>query len=107
MIEAQKVLVSAALAGSVHVPSMSPYLPITPKEIGGHAIDAAQAGAAIPHLHARRPPDGRPAAEPEVFREFLPAVADATDAIINISTGGSTQMTIEQRLAAARSGFEL
>ncbi|GAA5206024.1 3-keto-5-aminohexanoate cleavage protein [Microbacterium kyungheense] len=101
MIRAEKVIVSAAVTGSVHVPSMSEYLPITPDEIADAAIGAARAGAAIIHLHARRAADGRPAFEPEVFAEFLPRIAAETDAVVNISTGGSMAMTIEQRLAAA------
>src|SRR5215204_3954817 len=101
MIAPGKVIVSAAVTGSVHVPSMSPYLPLTPDEIAVDAIGAARAGAAILHLHARHAEDGRPAFEPEVFGEFLPRIASETDAVLNISTGGSTAMTIDQRLSAA------
>ncbi|NMR21363.1 3-keto-5-aminohexanoate cleavage protein [Cellulomonas fimi] len=101
MISTNKVIVSAAVTGSIHVPSMSDHLPITPEQIGTAAIESAEAGAAIVHLHARSAPDGRPAFDPAVFGEFLPRVHAETDAIVNISTGGTTTMTIEQRLAAA------
>ena len=100
MISSKKVIVSAAVTGSVHIPSMSEYLPVTPEEIGQAAIDAANAGAAIVHLHARYD-DGRPSPDPETFARFLPRIADETDAVVNISTGGATSMTIQERLAAA------
>ncbi len=80
---------------------MSPHLPITPRQIADQAIAAAQAGAAILHLHARHPVDGRPAFEASVYREFLPQIHAATDAVINITTGGSHTMTLDQRLAGA------
>ena len=94
-----KVIISCAVTGAVHTPSMSRYLPLTPDEIASQAIEAAQAGAAILHLHARDPSDGRPSADPAVFQQFVPRIADATDAVINITTGGSTKMTLEERLA--------
>ena len=94
-----KVIISCAVTGSVHTPSMSPYLPVTPDEIAQQAIDAAEAGAAILHLHARDPADGRPSADPKVFDRFVPRIKAATDAVINITTGGSTRMTLEERLA--------
>jgi uncharacterized protein (DUF849 family) len=94
-----KVIISCAVTGSVHTPSMSPYLPLTPDEIAQQAIDAAQAGAAILHLHARNPADGSPTADPAVFAQFVPRINAATDAVINITTGGSTRMTLEERLA--------
>jgi uncharacterized protein (DUF849 family) len=78
---------------------MSEYLPITPEEIAQQAIDAAAAGAAILHLHARNPEDGRPTPDPEIFQRFVPRIAEATDAVINITTGGSTQMSLQERLA--------
>ncbi|GJG94324.1 3-keto-5-aminohexanoate cleavage protein [Cupriavidus pauculus] len=81
---------------------MSEYLPITPAEIRAQALEAAQAGAAILHLHARDPSDGRPTPKPEVFREFVPDIARETEAVINISTGGSTRMSLDERLAYAR-----
>lgn len=98
----RKVIISCAVTGSAHVPSMSEYLPITPAEIRAQALEAAQAGAAILHLHARNPSDGRPTPKPEVFREFVPDIARETDAVINISTGGSTRMSLDERLAYAR-----
>jgi uncharacterized protein (DUF849 family) len=98
----RKVIISCAVTGSAHVPSMSDYLPITPAEIQSQAIEAAEAGAAILHLHARNPEDGRPTPSPEVFREFVPAIAKATDAVINITTGGGARMTLEERLAYPR-----
>ncbi|WP_304308365.1 3-keto-5-aminohexanoate cleavage protein [Pseudacidovorax intermedius] len=94
-----KVIISCAVTGSVHTPSMSPYLPLTPGDIAQQAIDAAHAGAAILHLHARDPLDGRPSAEPAMFDQFVPRIAAATDAVINITTGGSTRMTLAERLA--------
>ena len=98
----RKVIITCAVTGSAHVPSMSEYLPFTPTDIEAQAIEAAQAGAAILHLHARHPDDGRPTPSPEVFRQFVPAIAGQTDAVINISTGGSTRMSLEERLAYAR-----
>jgi uncharacterized protein (DUF849 family) len=100
---ARKVIITCALTGSVHTPSMSPYLPVTPDQIAEQAIEAAEAGAAILHLHARNPENGRPSADPAVFMQFLPRIRQATDAIINISTGGSSLMSLDDRLAAALS----
>jgi uncharacterized protein (DUF849 family) len=94
-----KVIISCAVTGSVHTPTMSPYLALTPDQIAEQAIEAAQAGAAILHLHARDPRDGRPSADPRVFDQFVPRIKAATDAVINITTGGSTRMTLEERLA--------
>ncbi|SAK99707.1 PF05853 family protein [Caballeronia pedi] len=95
----RKVIISCAVTGATHVPTMSEHLPITPAQIRDQAIEAAEAGAAIIHLHARDPNDGRPTPNPDIFREFVPAIAEATDAVINITTGGSTRMTLEERLA--------
>lgn len=95
----RKVIISCAITGATHTPSMSKYLPLTPADIERQSIEAAEAGAAILHLHARDPLDGRPTPDPEVFSQFVPAIARATDAIINITTGGSTRMTLVQRLA--------
>ncbi|MBO9651499.1 MAG: 3-keto-5-aminohexanoate cleavage protein [Variovorax sp.] len=95
----EKVIISCAVTGSVHTPTMSPYLALTPDQIAEQAIAAAQAGAAILHLHARDPRDGRPSADPRVFDQFVPRIKAATDAVINITTGGSTRMTLEERLA--------
>jgi len=97
----RKVIISCAVTGSVHTPSMSPHLPVTPAEIAQQAIDAATAGAAILHLHARNPVDGRPAFEPEVYRQFLGPIHASTDAVINITSGGTFSMTLDQRLAGA------
>ena len=94
-----KIIISCAVTGSVHTPSMSPYLPLSPQEIAQQAIEAAEAGAAILHLHARDPADGRPTADPAVFDQFVPQIKAATGAVINITTGGSTRMTLEERLA--------
>jgi len=96
-----KVIISCAVTGAIHTPSMSPYLPITADDITRQAIDAAAAGAAILHLHARDPRDGRPSADPELFLQFLPRIKAATEAVINITTGGGLGMTVEQRMAAA------
>lgn len=95
-----KIIISCAITGSIHTPSMSPYLPITADEISQHAIDASQAGAAILHLHARDPETGQPSASPAHFMAFLPQIKQASDAVINISTGGSAVMALEDRLAA-------
>ncbi|MBN3857442.1 3-keto-5-aminohexanoate cleavage protein [Paraburkholderia sp. Ac-20340] len=98
---ARKVIITCAITGSIHTPSMSPYLPVTPDEIAEQAIAAAKAGAAILHLHARNPEDGRPAFDPAAYRRFLPRIHAATDAVINITTGGAVSMTLDERLAAA------
>jgi uncharacterized protein (DUF849 family) len=97
----RKIIVSCAITGSVHTPTMSEYLPITPTQIVDSAVEAAEAGAAILHLHARNPDDGRPSGDPGLFREICPVLAERTSAIINITTGGSSNMTIEERLAYA------
>jgi uncharacterized protein (DUF849 family) len=96
----RKVIITCAVTGSVHTPTMSPHLPVTPDQIASEAIAAAEAGASILHLHARDPQDGRPTADPAVFMQFLPRIKQATDAVINITTGGSSLMTLEERLAA-------
>ncbi|MFS8198318.1 3-keto-5-aminohexanoate cleavage protein [Streptomyces sp. CWNU-52B] len=101
MIKADPVIISVAVTGSVHVPSQSDHLPVTPEEIVAESLAAAQAGAAVIHLHARHPEDGRPAFEPDVFEEIVPPIAARCDAVINITTGGASSMTIEERLAAA------
>src|SRR3954451_14694969 len=100
MAAVRKVIISCAVTGSVHTPTMSKYLPITPDEIARSAIEAADAGAAILHLHARDPIDGRPTADPDVFMQFLPRIKQSTSAVINITTGGSSLMALDQRLAA-------
>ncbi|GGB49612.1 3-keto-5-aminohexanoate cleavage protein [Tistrella bauzanensis] len=97
---ATKVIITCAVTGSIHTPTMSPHLPWRPEDIAAQAIEAAEAGAAILHLHARDPADGRPSPDPAVFRQILAPIAAATDAVLNISTGGSSLMTLDQRLAA-------
>ncbi len=100
MAEARKVIITCAVTGSIHTPTMSPHLPITPDEVAQAAIGAAEAGAAIIHLHARDPKDGRPTPSPDVFMQFLPRIKQSTDAVINITTGGGHGMTVLERLAA-------
>ena len=96
-----KVIISCAITGGIHTPTMSDALPVTPEAIAAQAIAAAEAGAAILHLHARDPKDGRPSPDPAHFMLFLPQIKQATDAVINITTGGGMGMTLEQRLAGA------
>ena len=96
-----KVIVTCAITGSIHTPSMSPYLPVTPEEIASQAIEAAKAGAAILHLHARDPQTGKPSPSPEIFGKFLPRIKAGCDAVVNITTGGGQGMSIDERLAAA------
>ncbi len=96
---AQSVIISCAVTGAIHTPTMSPHLPLTPAQIVEQALEAAEAGASILHLHARDPSDGRPTADPAVFEQIVPEILARTDAIVNITTGGSTKMTIEERLA--------
>jgi uncharacterized protein (DUF849 family) len=98
---ANKVIITCAITGSIHTPSMSPHLPITPDQIASEAIKAAEAGAAMIHLHARDPRTGKPDQSPKLFMEFLPRIKQQTDAIINITTGGGQGMTLEERLAPA------
>lgn len=95
-----KVIISCAITGGIHTPTMSEALPVTPEQIAKQAIEAAQAGAAILHLHARDPKDGRPTPDPSVFMQFLPRIKQGCDAVINITTGGGLMMTVEERLAA-------
>lgn len=95
-----KVIITCAITGGIHTPSMSPALPYKPDDIASQAIEAAEAGAAILHLHARDPENGRPTPDPDVFMQFLPRIKQSTDAVINITTGGSLSMTVEERLAA-------
>jgi uncharacterized protein (DUF849 family) len=96
-----KVIITCAVTGAIHTPTLSAALPFTPIDIAAQAIAAARAGAAILHLHARNPADGSPTGDPEVFAQFLPQIHTSTDAVINLTTGGSPDMTVEQRLAAA------
>jgi uncharacterized protein (DUF849 family) len=94
----RKVMITCAVTGAIHTPSMSPYLPVTAAEIAEAAIGAAEAGAALVHLHARNPVDGRPDQSPEAFEPFLKVVKQRTDAVINITTGGAPTMSVEERL---------
>jgi len=96
-----KVIITCAVTGSIHTPSMSPHLPVTPDEIAEAAIGAAKAGAAIVHLHARNPKDGSPTQDPEVFRQFLPKIKAACDVVVNLTTGGAPTMSTEERLQPA------
>ncbi len=96
-----KVIITCAVTGAIHTPSMSPHLPVTPQQIATAAIEAAEAGAAILHLHARDPKTGRPTQDPAVFAEFLPQIKRSTRAVINITTGGSPHMTVAERMRPA------
>lgn len=95
----RKVIITCAVTGAMHTPTMSEYLPITPEQIAQQSIEAVEAGASIVHLHARDPIDGRPSPDPAIFDQFVPEIARQTGAVINITTGGSTRMTLAERLA--------
>jgi uncharacterized protein (DUF849 family) len=97
----RKVIITCAVTGAIHTPTMSPHLPIAPEEIAESAISAANAGAAIVHLHARSPHDGRPTQDPAVFKQFLPQIKAASDVVVNLTTGGAQTMTVEERLQPA------
>lgn len=101
MGQSRKVIISCAVTGSIHTPSMSPHLPVTPAEIAEAAIEAAEAGAAIVHLHARDPLTGQPDQRPEAFDPFLRIIKQRSDCIINITTGGAPTMPVEERLRPA------
>ncbi len=101
MADQRKVIITCAVTGAIHTPTMSPYLPITPDEIAEAAIGAAEAGAAIVHLHARMPEDGRPSQDPDLFRQFLPKIKAASNVVINLTTGGAPTMLVEERLQPA------
>jgi uncharacterized protein (DUF849 family) len=101
MGESRKVIVTCAVTGSIHTPSMSPHLPVTPAQIADAAVAAAEAGAAIVHLHARDPKDGRPTQDPALFREFVSDIEKRCDVVINITTGGAATMTIDERVRPA------
>ncbi|AOG00244.1 MAG: 3-keto-5-aminohexanoate cleavage protein [Blastomonas fulva] len=94
-----KAIITCAVTGSIHTPSMSPYLPVTPDEIAEQAIEAVEAGAAVLHLHARDPIDGRPSPDPALYMQFLPRIKQQTDAIINITTGGAPGFSEDDRMA--------
>lgn len=101
MAKAKKVIITCAVTGAIHTPTMSPHLPITPDEIVTEAVAAAEAGAAILHLHARDPETGRPDQTPEAFAQFLSRIKQQTNAVINITTGGSPYMTVDERVRPA------
>jgi uncharacterized protein (DUF849 family) len=96
-----KVIITCAVTGAIHTPSMSPYLPVTPDEIAQAAIGAAEAGAAIVHLHARDPKTGKPDQTPQAFARFLPRIKQATNAVVNLTTGGAPYMTVAERVKPA------
>ncbi|HEX2887709.1 3-keto-5-aminohexanoate cleavage protein [Vineibacter terrae] len=102
MRRSKKVIITCAVTGSIHTPSMSPYLPVTPDEIARDAVAAAEAGASMLHLHARDPETGKPDQNPALFAQFLPRIKQQSDAIINITTGGGLGMSLDERLAAAK-----
>jgi uncharacterized protein (DUF849 family) len=102
MRKREKVIVSCAITGAIHTPSMTPYLPLTPQEIAESAIGAARAGAAIVHLHSRVPETGKPAQDPDLYGQFVSQISAATDVVINITTGGGLGMSLDDRLAPAR-----
>src|SRR5271165_1186203 len=97
----RKVIVTCAITGAIHTPTMSDALPYTPDDIAGQAIAAAEAGASILHLHARNPADGDVSINPDHFAAFLPRIKQSTNAVVNISTGGSLKTSIEERIAPA------
>ena len=101
MAAARKVIITCAVTGSIHTPSMSPHLPVTAQEIAANAIGAAEAGAAIVHLHARNPKDGRPDQSPEAFAPFLKVIKQRSNVVVNITTGGAPTMSIEERVKPA------
>ena len=96
-----KVIISCAITGSIHTPSMSPYLPVTASQIAESALGAAEAGAAIVHLHARNPDDGRPDQSPEAFEPFLKVIKQSSNVVVNLTTGGSPYMSVEERVRPA------
>ncbi|SOY68853.1 conserved hypothetical protein [Cupriavidus taiwanensis] len=96
-----KVIVTCAVTGAIHTPTMSPYLPITAEQIAREAIAASEAGASIVHLHARKPENGQPSQDPELYRAFLPAITEQSDVVINLTTGGAPNMLVEERLQPA------
>ncbi|MEZ0167328.1 3-keto-5-aminohexanoate cleavage protein [Microvirga sp. TS319] len=101
MVSNRKVIITCAVTGAIHTPSMSPHLPVTPEEIADAAIGAAEAGAAIVHLHARDPQTGKPDQTPDAFARFLPRIKQATNAVINLTTGGAPYMTVQERVKPA------
>jgi uncharacterized protein (DUF849 family) len=102
MAASKKIIISCAVTGSIHTPSMSPYLPVTAQEIAESALGAAEAGAAIVHLHARKPVDGRPDQSPEAFEPFLRVIKQSSNVVVNLTTGGSPYMPVEERVRPAQ-----
>ncbi|MGI9335076.1 MAG: 3-keto-5-aminohexanoate cleavage protein [Gammaproteobacteria bacterium] len=98
MAKSSKVIITCAVTGSIHTPTMSPHIPITPNEIAEQSIEAAEAGASIIHLHARDPKDGRPTPSADVFMEFLPRIKQSCNAVVNVTTGGGHGMSLAERL---------
>src|SRR5512143_139033 len=101
MATPRKVIITCAVTGAIHTPSMSPYLPVTADEIAEGALGAANAGAAIVHLHARDPRDGHPSQDPELFAPFLKKIKAASDVVVNLTTGGAPTMLVEERVRPA------
>jgi uncharacterized protein (DUF849 family) len=101
MAQSRKVIITCAVTGSIHTPSMSPHLPVSAQQIADAAVGAAEAGAAIVHLHARKPGDGRPDQSPDAFRAFVSDIKARTDVVVNITTGGSPTMTVDERMQPA------
>src|SRR5271154_5234529 len=96
-----KVIITCAITGAIHTPSRSPYLPVTAAEIASSALEAAEAGASILHLHARNPVTGQPDQDPALFKPFLEVIKQGTDAVINLTTGGAPWMTVDERMRPA------
>src|SRR5271157_6406830 len=101
MASSNKVIITCAVTGAIHTPSMSPHLPVTPEEIADAAVGAAEAGAAIVHLHARNPKTGQPDQTPEAFAPFLKVIKQRSDCVINLTTGGAPTMSIAERVRPA------
>jgi uncharacterized protein (DUF849 family) len=101
MAKTQKIIITCAITGAIHTPSMSPHLPVTPDQIAEASIGAAQAGAAIVHLHARNPETGKPDHSPAAFAAFLPRIKESTDVVVNLTSGGAPYMKIEERIQPA------
>jgi uncharacterized protein (DUF849 family) len=101
MAKSRKVIITCAVTGAIHTPTMSPYLPVTPQEIADAALGAAEAGAAVVHLHARNPKDGRPDQSPEAFLPFVKVIKQASNVVINLTSGGAPTMTVEERVQPA------
>ena len=101
MAKSRKVIITCAVTGSIHTPSMSPHIPVTAQQIADAAIGAAEAGAAIVHLHARNPQDGRPDQSPEAFAPFLKVIKQRSNVVVNITTGGAPTMMVEERVRPA------